>query len=175
MRTMAGRWPDSADLLSRRLAELQLDERAIASSEPAVLRDLQRVCGQCPEDRLCARDLKRDQEAGQRRELSPNVATLDALRTEDRDRRWIRRRKWPEPNSRCHPVADHRGFARERPAPKRRRPPRSAAESSCASTARSVTPSTSSAQARCGSATIPGRCTSSIRSTIFRRPLPRGS
>ena len=95
VRTLAGRWPDSADLLSRRLAELQLDKRAIASSEPAVLRDLQRVCGQCPEDRLCARDLKRDQEAGQWREYCPNVATLDAMRTEDRDRRWIRGRKWP--------------------------------------------------------------------------------
>jgi hypothetical protein len=95
MRTLAGRWPDSADLLSRRLAELQLDERAIGSSEPAVLQNLQRVCGQCSEDRLCARDLKQDQESGQWREYCPNVATLDAMRTEDRDRRWMRGRKWP--------------------------------------------------------------------------------
>ena len=95
MRTLAGRCPDSADLLSRRLAELQLDERAIASSEPAVLRDLQRVCGQCSEDRLCARELKQDQESGHWREYCPNVATLDAMRTEDRDRRWMRSRKWP--------------------------------------------------------------------------------
>src|SRR5881394_3523196 len=49
LRTMAGKWPDAADLLSQRLAALELDERTVARTEPAVLRDMQRVCSMCSE------------------------------------------------------------------------------------------------------------------------------
>ena len=93
LQTLAGRWPDSANLLDRRVAALGLEQ--IAHSEPQVLRDLQRVCGQCASEGRCERDLNSG--AGDRswRDYCPNVATLDALRSEERDRRLMRRsRKW---------------------------------------------------------------------------------
>jgi hypothetical protein len=96
LRTLAGRWPASTGLLSERLAALGLDEGAIAREEPAVLRDLQRVCGDCAAEGRCAHDLNRDEKDRVWRDYCPNVETLDALRTEERDRRLMRRRKWHE-------------------------------------------------------------------------------
>ena len=94
LRTLAGRWPASAGLLSQRLEALRLDQATIAKNEPAVLRDLQRVCGQCPADGQCAHDLDRDPDDRAWRDYCPNVPTLDALRTEEKDRRLMRRRRW---------------------------------------------------------------------------------
>jgi len=95
LRTFAGRWPDSADLLGRRMKALGLDETQIRQTEPEVLRDLQRVCGQCAAEGRCEHDLHRDDKNGSWRDYCPNVATLDALRSEERDRRWLRGgRKW---------------------------------------------------------------------------------
>lgn len=94
LRTLAGRWPQSAGLLSQRLEALRLDEVSIARSEPAVLRDLQRVCGQCSAEGQCASDLYRNPDDRVWRDYCPNVATLDALRTEEKDRRLMRRQKW---------------------------------------------------------------------------------
>jgi hypothetical protein len=94
LRTLAGRWPDSADLLERRMAAVGLSTGEIARSQPEVLRDLQRVCGQCAVERRCTRDLDRDERDRVWRDYCPNVVTLDALRVEERDRRLMRRRKW---------------------------------------------------------------------------------
>ena len=90
LRTLAGKWPESVGLLSQRLEALQLDEGSIGKSEPAVLRDLQRVCGHCQAEGQCASDLYRDPGDRAWRDYCPNVVTLDALRSEDRDRRWMR-------------------------------------------------------------------------------------
>lgn len=90
LRTLAGRWPDSADLLDRRIDALALDRDTIAHAEPEVLRDMQRVCGQCIAERRCEHDLRRDDKDRAWRDYCPNVATLDALRSEQRDRRWMR-------------------------------------------------------------------------------------
>jgi hypothetical protein len=57
LRTLAGKWPDSAELLSRRLAALRLDEHELARSNPDVLRDLQRVCTLCAAKGRCEHDL----------------------------------------------------------------------------------------------------------------------
>ena len=93
LQTLAGRWPDSASLLERRVAALGLKQ--IAQSEPQVVRDLQRVCGQCASEARCERDLNADEGDRTWRSYCPNVATLDALRTEERDQRLLRRRrKW---------------------------------------------------------------------------------
>jgi hypothetical protein len=93
LQILAGRWPDSANLLDRRIAALGLEQ--IAHSEPQVLRDLQRVCGQCASEGRCERDLSSDDGDRSWRDYCPNVATLDALRSEERDRRLMRRsRKW---------------------------------------------------------------------------------
>ncbi len=105
LRTLAGRWPDSADLLRRRMDVLGLDATQISHAEPEVLRDLQRVCGQCADERRCEHDLRRNEKEGTSndgtsydrtwRGYCPNVATLDALRSQERDRRWGRGgRKW---------------------------------------------------------------------------------
>lgn len=91
LRTLAARWPDESDLLSRRLGAMGLEQSAQA--EPQVLRDLQRVCGQCVNGRRCAHDLNDDPSDRSWRDYCPNVATLDALRSEERDRRLMRRRK----------------------------------------------------------------------------------
>ena len=93
LNALAGRWPDSANLLERRIAALGLEQ--IAHSEPQMVRDLQRVCGQCTSEGRCERDLNSDERDRAWRDYCPNVATLDVLRTEDRDRRLMRRsRKW---------------------------------------------------------------------------------
>jgi hypothetical protein len=95
LRTLAGKWPDRADLLSRRIAAIGLQTEQIEATEPQVMRDLQRVCAQCAGKPRCERDLNRDEHDRAWRGYCPNVATLDALRSEERDRRLLRRsRKW---------------------------------------------------------------------------------
>ena len=94
LRTLAGKWPDEADLLSRRIVTVDLQTEQIKATEPQVLRDLQRVCGQCISGRRCEHDLDDDPSDRSWRDYCPNVATLDALRSEERDRRLMRRRKW---------------------------------------------------------------------------------
>src|SRR5215213_2478037 len=94
LRTIAAKWPDNVGLLSRRIAEIGLDTGQIISAEPQVMRDLQRACTQCAQHRRCVRDLDRDGTDRQWRQYCPNVQTLDALRSEERDRRLMRRRKW---------------------------------------------------------------------------------
>ena len=83
LRALAGRWPESPPLLSRRLAALGLDEAAIGHAEPAVLRDLQRVCSLCESTRECKHDLaSRDPSDPAWQVYCPNVTTLEALTTE---------------------------------------------------------------------------------------------
>jgi hypothetical protein len=76
---LAGKWPDSADLLVRRMDELQLDPTDAAQVEPAVVRDLQRVCSLCASKRRCGHDLARHPSDAGWRDYCPNVGTLDAL------------------------------------------------------------------------------------------------
>jgi hypothetical protein len=87
LRTLAGKWPDAADLLSQRLAALQIDEATVARSEPGVLRDLQRVCSMCPEKPHCGHDIDRDPSDPEWRQYCPNVETLEALDAERAARR----------------------------------------------------------------------------------------
>jgi hypothetical protein len=82
LRTMAGKWPDAADLLLQRLAALQLDETTVARTEPGVLRDLERVCSTCSEKPHCRHDIDRDPSDPEWRSYCPNVETLDALEAE---------------------------------------------------------------------------------------------
>src|SRR5436853_3445720 len=91
LHVLAGRWPDESNLLSRRLGAIGLEQ--FAQAEPQVVRDLQRVCGQCDIGRRCERDLDNPNDR-RWREYCPKVTTLDALRSEERDQRLLRRRKW---------------------------------------------------------------------------------
>ena len=99
LQTLAGRWPEPSNLLERRMAASGLSVERVAHSEPQVLRDLERVCGQCEAGARCERDLDaqdlgEDRQDRVWRDYCPNVVTLDVLRTEDRDRRLMRRRGW---------------------------------------------------------------------------------
>jgi uncharacterized protein YjiS (DUF1127 family) len=95
LRTLAGRWPDSADLLRRRMAAVGLDEDQIARSEPQVLRDLERVCSECADKSRCRHELDDNGDNPAWRDYCPNVSTLDALETEHESERLTgRKRKW---------------------------------------------------------------------------------
>jgi hypothetical protein len=78
---LAGKWPDAAEQLNRRLAALDLDPKDIRSVEPQVLHDLQRVCTVCSDKRECERDLAENPAGLMWRAYCPNVMTLDALRS----------------------------------------------------------------------------------------------
>ena len=62
---LAGKWPDSADLLTARVAMLGLDARGVARSAPSVMRDLQRVCAICASKGRCVHDVSQAVAAGE--------------------------------------------------------------------------------------------------------------
>lgn len=84
LRALAARGPHAADLLPERLAGLGLDANRIGHREPAVLRDLERVCAFCTHKGRCARDIG----SGEVPEYCPNADTLVALLAE-RDADWV--------------------------------------------------------------------------------------
>src|SRR5215470_1029007 len=53
LRVLAAKRPDAAELLSRRLAALQLDGDALAVAARPELRDLQRLCTLCGDKGRC--------------------------------------------------------------------------------------------------------------------------
>ena len=74
--------PDERELLAQRMAGVHLEPRAVAQSDPAASRDLQRVCAMCGFKYRCARDLAveaLDPSWQQWRDYCPNAATLSAL------------------------------------------------------------------------------------------------
>ena len=82
LRTLAGKWPSSAEALSRRLVATRLDEAEIGREEPQALRDLQRVCSLCGSKGRCDHDLVQRPDDPVWRDYCPNVVTLDALAAE---------------------------------------------------------------------------------------------
>jgi hypothetical protein len=79
IRRLASLGPESAELLSRRMAALDLDRKEVARTHPQTFRDLQRICTLCESHRQCARDLARDSGAPAWEDYCPNVATLRSL------------------------------------------------------------------------------------------------
>jgi hypothetical protein len=80
--TLTRKGPGAADLLYRRLGALGLDKEKIAQDEPAVLKDLQRLCSLCESKGRCMHDLDRDPNDAAWRAYCPNASTLTALRAE---------------------------------------------------------------------------------------------
>jgi hypothetical protein len=80
--TLAGRWPDSAELMSRLIAHLSLDEVKLHAENPQVLRNMQHTCALCAEKRQCERDL--DQHAKDRnwKKYCLNAPTIRSLVSE---------------------------------------------------------------------------------------------
>ena len=90
IRRLASLGPESAELLSRRMAALDLDRKEVARTHPQTFRDLQRICTLCESHRQCARDLARDASDPAWEDYCPNVATLRALNAMP----WASRREW---------------------------------------------------------------------------------
>jgi hypothetical protein len=82
LRVLAGKWPDSANLLTRRIAELGLNATEISRADPQTMRDLQRVCTICASKGECEHDLARHENTSDWQEYCPNAETFDALRSE---------------------------------------------------------------------------------------------
>lgn len=74
--------PGSAGSLGKRLAHAGLSEDELALSHCDVLRDMQRVCGQCTSTARCASDLRRGRHAAPSK-YCPNEQTLLALSLEE--------------------------------------------------------------------------------------------
>lgn len=79
LRALAGKWPDAADLVTRRMAALHLDPAEIARTEPSVSRDITKLCSLCGEKRQCEHDLDRGVIDSHWRRYCPNSQTLMAL------------------------------------------------------------------------------------------------
>jgi hypothetical protein len=90
LRRLASLGPESADLLLRRMAALDLDRKEVAQVEPQTFRDLQRICTLCESHRQCGRDLLRDASNPVWEGYCPNVATLRTLNAMP----WASRREW---------------------------------------------------------------------------------
>jgi uncharacterized protein YjiS (DUF1127 family) len=76
---LAGKWPDSTDLLFRRIDESKLDATEIKKSEPQVMRDLERVCTLCASKRKCSHDLAARPSDPAWQTYCPNATTLKSL------------------------------------------------------------------------------------------------
>jgi len=79
LRVLAGKWPDGATLLERRIEMLGLDRASAGLREPQVMRDLQRVCSICNNKRACAHDLDRRPGSAVWQDYCPNANTFDAV------------------------------------------------------------------------------------------------
>jgi hypothetical protein len=65
--------------LGRLLDALGIAEAVISRTEPAVMRDMERVCALCVAKARCGRDLRAASSRRTYREYCPNSATIDAL------------------------------------------------------------------------------------------------
>jgi hypothetical protein len=76
---LAEKGPDAADELPRLLRALGVDPGKLASKDPIVMRDLQRLCISCTDKSRCRHELAAGTAASHYHEFCPNAVTLDAL------------------------------------------------------------------------------------------------
>ena len=79
MREIMKKGPAGAALLQKMLVALQVDPKALAHSNPLVVRDLQRLCTTCGNQKRCAHELAAGTAAEHFHDFCPNAFTLDAL------------------------------------------------------------------------------------------------
>ncbi len=70
----------SADELPHVLTALDIDEAALSRAEPALLRDMERVCSLCTHKRRCHRELAAGSAAVNYVEYCENADAIDMLR-----------------------------------------------------------------------------------------------
>jgi hypothetical protein len=90
LRALAKRGPEAADLLLRRMTELELDPKEVSQIEPETFRDMQRLCTLCRYHRRCARDFARGAATKSWNDYCPNSGTLATLNSLP----WSARREW---------------------------------------------------------------------------------
>lgn len=66
--------------LDAMLKALGIDEAALARAQPAMLRDMQRLCGLCEATQQCQAALESGRAADAYHAFCPNAETLDSLR-----------------------------------------------------------------------------------------------
>jgi hypothetical protein len=76
LRAIAAKGPRAAELLLKLLGALGIDA---AKLDPAILRDMQRLCSACESKGRCERELAHGSAAAHFHEFCPNALTLDAL------------------------------------------------------------------------------------------------
>jgi len=85
LRTLATKGPDSTERLRKMLVALHVDPDSLASQDPAVMRDLQRLCTFCSHSRRCDYELAHGTAAAHFHEFCPNAFTLDALFAQEKE------------------------------------------------------------------------------------------
>ena len=65
--------------MKKMLIALRVDPHALVSTDPAVMRDLQRLCVVCSQKGRCEHELAKGTASEHFREFCPNAFTLDAL------------------------------------------------------------------------------------------------
>ena len=79
LQNIVAKGPGAADLLRKMLVALHVDPDVIAQSDPAVMRDLQRLCAACDHKGRCRHELAAGTAAEHFHDFCPNAYTLDAL------------------------------------------------------------------------------------------------
>jgi transcriptional regulator with XRE-family HTH domain len=80
--TFVRKGPHAADELPKLLKALGIDEAALARSETAVLRDMERVCVLCSRKAQCNNDVEIGVAARDYEDYCPNAPMMNALRKE---------------------------------------------------------------------------------------------
>jgi hypothetical protein len=76
---LARKGPHAADQLPKLLLALGVDPKKLASNDPAMVRDLQRLCITCGHKRRCEHELAAGTAAKNYRNFCPNAFSLDAM------------------------------------------------------------------------------------------------
>lgn len=79
LQTLAGRWPESADMLPRRLNALGLDAQAFSRDNPPLANDLRKHCSLCAAKGQCEHDLDTQPHSPVWQSYCPNTMTLLAV------------------------------------------------------------------------------------------------
>ncbi|HZP70070.1 MAG TPA: hypothetical protein VFB29_09020 [Pseudolabrys sp.] len=79
LRAISAKGPHGADLLTKMLTELSVDPEDLAHTDPATMRDLERLCVSCGHKGRCAYEIAIGTAAEHFRSFCPNAFTLDAL------------------------------------------------------------------------------------------------
>ena len=79
LRNLADAGPGANELLREMMSVLHLDVAEVERAQPAVLRDLERVCALCDGRDRCRAELSEGTAARDWQEFCPNAVTLQAL------------------------------------------------------------------------------------------------